>query len=91
MKEIELKDIKTVDFDYIIIDFYNIVSIEKSFFWLVKDDTIFAKTQKNDTVNNFKFLKQNKLDYRVAGSCIQIANFIKKYISKNYEKQRKTN
>lgn len=79
MKKIDLKYIKNIDFDYVIIDFFNIVSIKKSFFWFVKNENIFAKSQKDDTVNNVEFIKKNKLKYSVTGSCIQIANFIKKY------------
>lgn len=79
MDKFKLNDIKTLDFDYLIIDFPNLVSIEKSFIWCVKNETIFAQTQKDDTVNNVKFLKKNKLYYRVAGSPTQIINFFKKY------------
>ncbi len=79
MDIIKLNDIKTLDFDYLIIDFPNLVSIEKSFFLCVKNENIFAKTQKDDTVNNVKFLKKNKLYYRVSGSPTQIINFFSKY------------
>lgn len=46
MKNIELNDIKTLDFDYLIIDFPNLVSIEKSFCLCVKNENIFAKNAK---------------------------------------------